>query len=167
MDKKFLIQQEAIAKYRITITCKDFDQTENDFYVLLVFGATDETIMITKSEMMANEENRYYFSFKTDGITGMICAECHYFIPDSDYESGIREAVDYQFIGFVTNDPCPKFPKKCECMCNIPEDNPVQYKRMYSSDLHTVYLKVRTCDKQPVRTVNSEQVRVHKSEEDI
>lgn len=163
MDSKFIIQKGDVAKYRVTITCNDFSQTANDFYVLLSFGMTGKTLKIMKSEMFTNEENNYYFAFRTDDMVGMICAECHYFVPDTDFDSGIREDVDYQLLGFVTSDPCPTFPQKCTC--SVAEDNPVQYKRIFASDANTAYLYVRTSEQSRVMTSDGKNLRVHKIEE--
>lgn len=164
MDQKFIIQQDDVAKFKITITHSDFDQQENDFWVVLNYGMLCGKLTIPKSEMYCDEDGDWYFVFSSEGMTGLIKAECHYMVNDEDVESGYREELDYQYIGFVTANPCPQF--QCEACCE-PSDEHVVYDRVWRSDVKTLYLNVRTSEGENVLTSEGEQVRVRKTQAEI
>ena len=103
-------------------------------------------------------------SVPTAGMLGRVRAECHYTVPDSDYEEGTREEIDIQFLAFVTDTPCPHIPCCGQC---AEADGHVTYKRVWRSDTRSLYLNVRTADKQPVMDADGKQIRVRKEEKDI
>ena len=161
MDKDFIIQQGDTAKYHLTITHEDFSMKDNDFFVILWYGMFGQFTRIDKSEMYCDEDGDWFMLFNSSKAVGQVKAECHFFVPDSDDKTGIREEVDYQYIGFVTNNPCPQF--ACECKCGEEEGN-VKYERVYGNDVKTLYLNVRTSDGEYVYTSNGEQLRVRKEQ---
>lgn len=161
MDKDFIIQRGDTAKYHLTITHDDFSMKDNDFFVLLWYGMFEQYTKIEKSDMYCDEEGDWFMLFPSAPALGKVKAECHYFVPDSDEKTGIREEVDYQYIGFVTSNPCPKF--ECNCVCDD-QDRSVKYERVYDNDVKTLYLNVRTADGEPVYTSEGEQVRVRKEQ---
>lgn len=161
MDKDFIIQQGDTAKYHLTITHEDFSMKENDFFVILWYGMFGQFTKIDKSEMYCDEDGDWFMLFNSALAVGQVKAECHFFVPDSDDKTGIREEVDYQYIGFVTNNPCPQF--ACECKCGEGDGN-VKYERVYGNDVKTLYLNVRTSDGEYVYTSDGEQLRVRKEQ---
>ena len=164
MDAKFIIQTGDTAKYHLTITHEDFSMKDNDFFVLLWYGLMGQFTKIQKSDMYCDEDGDWFMLFDSAPAVGRVTAECHYFVPDSDAKTGIREEVDYQYIGFVTSNPCPQF----ACKCNQGEqDGHVKYERVFGNDVRTLYLNVRTAEGEPVRTAEGEQVRVRKTEDQI
>lgn len=164
MDKKFIIQKGDTPKYQITITHPDFDMVRDNFYLILAFGMSDKSLTIQKSEMFFDEDNSCFFMFSSANMTGLVTAACHYFVPDSDMTDGYREEVDYQYIGFSTDDPCPSL--ACDT-CSQQEDAHVSYDRVWRNDVNTLYLNVRTADGEAVMTSEGEQVRVHKTEDEL
>lgn len=159
MEADKIIFKGDTAKYRLTIAHEDFDMKDNDFFVLLWYGLFGQYTKILKSDMHCDEEGSWFMLFDSSPAIGQVKAECHYFLPDSDEETGIREEVDYQYIGFVTSNPCPKF--ACDCLCGA-QDGHVKYERVYGNDMKTLYLNVRTSEGEPVITAEGEQVRVRK-----
>lgn len=164
MDKSFLIEKGDTPKYKITITHVDFDMVRDDFNVVLTYGMTGKSVTIQKSGMYFDEDNNCFFMFSSADMTGLIKVACHYFVPDSDESIGYREEVEYQYLGFSTDDPCPSF--ACD-VCQSTEEAHVVYERVWRNDVNTLYLNVRTSEGEPVLTSEGEQVRVHKTEEEL
>jgi len=166
MEADKIIYQGDIAKYKILITHEDFDMQEDDFFVILRAGIPAKELRVEKADMKHDEDGDFYMMVSSAGMVGRLEAECHYMVPDSDIESGIREEVDYQWLAFVTSTPCPRF--ACRHICwGGGEDSHVRYERVWRGDTHTLYLNVRTADKQPVVDADGKQIRVRKLQEDI
>lgn len=165
MDKDFLIAQGDTAKFKLTITHADFDQQTDDFKVVLSIGLMGEQVVVEKADMPHDEDGDFYVIFKTDGMVGFIKAETKYYVPDTDIEGGLREEVDYQYLGFATANPCPKFFRNC--VCETLTDDHVKWERVWRSDVGTLYLNLRTKDKEPIVTSDGKQVRVRKEDKDI
>jgi len=164
MDEKFIIAKGDTAKYRLTIERDDFNMQRDDFNVVLKFGLMGKQKVLEKSDMICDEDCEWYMVFVSDDMLGLVTAACHYFVPDTDAASGLREEVDYRYIGFVTDNPCPHF-NRC-CLCEK-KDGHVTYERVYRADVNTKYLNLRTVDGEPILTVDGEQVRVRKEQKDI
>jgi hypothetical protein len=164
MDKDFIIAKGDTAKYRLIIEHADFDMRRDDFKVVLRYGLMGKQTTINKADMYCDEDGEWYMVFDTDDMVGQLLAACHYYVPDTDAPDDIREELDYQYIAFVTDNPCPHF-NRC-CMC--PEtDGHVTYKRVWRGDVRTKYLNLRTSEGEPIVTADGEQVRVRKEEKDI
>ena len=160
-----VIQRGDVAKYQVTIDHEDFDQQADSFKVILRWGFLNQSEEILKSQMPHDEDGNWFMLFDTDDMNGKIMAECHYFVPDSDIEGGIREEVDRQWLAFVTAEPNPKFQRCCN---NTGEpDGHVTYKRVWRGDVNTLYLNLRTSDKEPIKDSEGNQIRVRKEEKDI
>ena len=166
MDKDRIIQQGDTAKYQVVISHPDYDQQRDPFRVIIHCGIPDAAIVIRNVDMLHDEDGNFYMLVPTVGILGKMKAECHYSVSDSDVEGGSRDEVDVQWLGFVTDEPCPRFAKRCECSQG--EEHPhVVYTRIYRNDARSLYLNVRTSDKQPVVDADGKQIRVRKEEKDI
>lgn len=164
MDEKFLIAKGDMAKYKLTIVHADFDMLRDDFFVVLKYGLMGKQLTIAKAEMTIDEDNEWYMIITSDDMMGMVTAICHYFVPDTDAATGLREEVDYQYIGFVTANPCPHFNR---CRVCEKSDGHVTYERVWRGDVNTKYLNLRTSEGEPIQTVNGEHIRVRKEPKDI
>lgn len=166
MDASRIITQGDTAKYQVEITHPDYDQQTDPFRVVLHCGIPDTPFTIDRSDMLHDEDGNFFMLVPTAGVVGKIKAECHYSVTDSDVEGGSREEVDIQWLGFVTDEPCPRFAGRCDC--GLSEEHPhVAYTRIYRNDARSLYLNVRTSGKQPVVDANGKQIRVRKEEKDI
>lgn len=169
MDAKYIIQEGDVAKYQVKIEHEDFDMARDDFQFTIQAGMLGQEVTITKSQMPCDEDGNWFLVFDSTGMMGKVTAVCQYWVPDSDMQYGEREEIDRQYIGFVTESPCPQF--ACECECPSYEDSHVTYERVYRSDVHTLYLNVRTTEEngEHMNVLDSEgrQLRVRKLDEDI
>lgn len=165
-DKDIIIQRGDVAKYQLTIEHDDYDQQRDPFFVLLHFGMTGETVRIDSSDMPHDEDGNWFLIVETAGKSvGMIKAETHYMVPDSDMADGTREEVEWHWLGFVTESPCPQFASKCECRCDGDEENNhVRFKRVWRGDVNSAFLTLRTSDGEPVADSDGRLLRVRKQE---
>ena len=162
MDKLSLIAKGDIAKYQLIIHHSDFDAAENDAFVILHWGMRGASKRIEKSEMFTNEDGELFVFFDSADMFGTVKAETHFVVTDGDMESGEREVVDYQFIGLVTDSGCSQ---SCSpCCCGDTEEKQVEWVRKLDSDLNTVFLNLRTCDKEPILDSEGKPLRVRKSQ---
>lgn len=164
MDKDRIIQQGDTAKFQVIIRHEDFDQQTDPFRVVLRWGIPEQTMVIDRSDMVTDEDGSFFMLVPTVGLVGTLKAYCHYFVTDSDMGSGQREEIDIQMLAFVTDDPCPHIPCCGQC---AEDDAHVTYKRVWRNDTRSLYLNVRTADKQPVVDADGKQIRVRKEEKDV
>lgn len=161
MDSKKIIPKGNIAKYQLIIRSADFDAAENDVFAILHYGMMGATKRISKNEMFTNEDGDIFVFFDTANMTGEVKAETHYVVSDGDMSGGTREEIDYQIIGFVTDAACPQFCKSCKCNGGGDEQQ-VEWVRKQDSDLSTVFLYLRTRDKEPILDSEGKPLRVRK-----
>lgn len=159
-DKNMIVSRGDIAKFKIEITHKDFDQQEDDFKVVLKWGMFKQSMTIEKADIIRDEKGNFFVFFDTSEMLGMVKAVCCYYVPDSDMESGYREEVNYQWLCFVTANPTAKF---C-CDFEPGGDGHVVYTRVYASDVNTAFLNLRDSNKQNLLDSDGEQLRVHKDD---
>lgn len=165
MRQENIIQRGDVAKYQIAITHEDFDQQHDDFYVVLHYGLSYNTIRIDKDQMFHDEEGNWFMFFQTSTLPlGRIKAETHYMVNDSDVCGGIREEVEWDWLGFVTEDPCPQFAYKCKCKMYIDDkqNDHVKFTRTFRSDANSLFLTLRTKDGEPVKDTEGQQLYVRK-----
>lgn len=157
-----------VAKFKVEITHPEFSQLEHDYSITLTWGHMGGSRVFKKSDLISDEEHNIYIVFDTSEMFGKVMAECLYEVPDTDRESGVREECDRQWLAFVASTPCVYFPCDCEC---AEKDPHVVYTRVYRSDVHTLYLNLRTTEDngEHLNLLDSEgqQLRVHKRPEDI
>lgn len=164
MDKDRIIQQGDTAKFQVIIRHEDFDQQTDPFRVVVHGGIPDTPVTIDRADMLHDEDGNFFMLVPTAGLVGPLKAYCHYYVTDSDMGSGQREEIDIQMLAFVTDTPCPHIPCCGQC---AEDDAHVTYKRVWRSDTRSLYLNVRTADKQPVVDADGKQIRVRKEEKDI
>lgn len=155
-----IIQQGDTAKYQVTITHEDFDQQRDPFRVVIHAGIPDTPIIIEREDMMHDEDGNYFMLVPTAGLIGQLKAYCHYWVPDSDLGSGMREEIDIQWLAFVTDTPCPRL--SC-CQACDKSDGHVTYKRVWRSDTKSMYLNLKSREGEPIKTTDGQQIRVRKT----
>ena len=149
MDAKNIINQGERAKYFIRSDKLNFNFEENDYYLEIIYGMSGRKITIEKSDFLYLN-NRWLFSFPTQGIIGPIKARLVMEIIDEDCPDGVREEVDEQYIGFVVTSPCPQF-LRCPA-CSTVHD--IVYERTERSDIAELY--ARLADKDGKRFITDE-----------
>lgn len=149
MDAKNIINQGERAKYFIRSDKLNFNFEENDYYLEIIYGMSGRKITIEKSDFLYLN-NRWLFSFPTQGIIGPIKARLAMEIIDEDCPDGVREEVDEQYIGFVVTSPCPQF-LRCPA-CSTVHD--IVYERTERSDIAELY--ARLADKDGKRFITDE-----------
>jgi hypothetical protein len=162
MDCNNIIMQGEEAKYAIFINETDFDMDAEDFAVELFYGMMGKSIVITKEDMIAGTDGKFYFSFDTSEMTGRVTAECTYYMPDTDDPDGLRTVKDRQMLCFVVNTPLPMF-----AACPVKEgcEHKVEYERTSESDVASHYAYLLTSRDDRVITDNNEYVLVLKDEQ--
>ena len=131
-----IVQEGEKVKFQITITQQGFNMIQDNFRVKLTYGMLNQSVLITKEQMISNELDEWYFMFDTTGMVGCVVAECSFDVPDSDYFDGIRREVDRQCILVVIGHPLPA--SVCVPIVN-PEDHTVVYERTDQSDMAELY----------------------------
>lgn len=169
MDKDSIIQRGDIAKYQLTIKHTDFNQQRDDFFVVLHYGMACETTRICKRQMVHDEDGNWFMMFPTAKLpSGPVKAETHYMVPDTDVKGGVREEVEWDWLGFVTESPCPQFAMKCKCRHEEEDNNNhVEFKRTWRSDANSLYMKLLTAQGEPITDSEDRQMMVRKSEGDL
>lgn len=163
MDKKWLVSQGDVAKYQIEITHADFDQQTDEFKVVLSWGMVRQSMTIEHKDIKHDEDGNFFMMFDSSEMLGLVKATCIYRVPDSDMEIGYREEINYQWLCFVTAEPTAKF---C-CEFEAGGDGHVVYTRVYAGDVNTAYLNLRDSEKKNLLDINGNQLRVHKTEDDM
>ena len=163
MDAKYIVNKGETAKYKITIRHDEFEQLRDDYKVILRWGMLCNSLVIKKSEMYVDEDGDTYFLFDTSNMIGLVSAWCKYKVPDQDLEVGYREEVDIQNLCFVIDSATPRF---CGDF-KTGGDGSVTYQRVYRSDVHTLFLNLRTNEGEYLKDSEGEQLRVRKTLEDL
>ena len=118
-----------------------------------------EDYFITKDQMISNENDEWYFTFATDGMVGLVTAECQFDVPDRDYPDRFRTEVDRQYICFVATDPFPN----CICMpARKCQDTTVVYERTEESDVAELYAYLSDRLGRRLMTIDEEYILVLK-----
>lgn len=132
-----IVQEGEKVKFQITITQQGFNMIQDNFRVKLTYGMLNQSVLITKEQMISNELDEWYFMFDTTGMVGRVVAECSFDIPDEDYPDGFRTEVNRQFLCTVVSYPYPKricVPAGGGCASHV-----VQYERTEASDVEELY----------------------------
>ncbi len=156
MDATRIIQKGEEAKFKIAIA--DYDMSEGDFKLELIYGYRRTVVEIDKSQMSADTDGNWYFVFDTDAMVGKVTARCTWDITDTDASGEIREKVNEQFLCFVVSNPCPKFFTCPDCA----EDTQVVYTRTEESSIAELYYRLCDFYGHPFTTSNDEYMLVLK-----
>lgn len=79
-------------KFAITISSPGFDINEDDFTVDIRRGS--KSIHFEKDDLVVDEHDQYYVCFDTAELgSGLIEAIITAFVPDDDFDDGIRTEV--------------------------------------------------------------------------
>lgn len=97
------IYQGTDLKFQIDIVTEGFDMDADDFKVVIKNGSKSEKV-ITKGEMLVTENDKYLFTLNTAELgTGEYVISTFAYVPDSDFDSGIRTEVTKQTLCVVTS----------------------------------------------------------------
>ena len=70
-DKNMIVSRGDIAKFKIEITHKDFDQQEDDFKVVLKWGMFKQSMTIEKADIIRDENGNFFVFFDTSDMRPM------------------------------------------------------------------------------------------------
>ena len=88
-------------KFQIDISTEGFDMDSDDFKVVIKNLIKYEKV-ITKGEMLVTENGKYLFTLNTTELgTGEYVISTFAYVPDSDFDSGIRTEVTKQTLCVV------------------------------------------------------------------
>ena len=163
MDKDKIVYKGETAKFKVTISHADFDQGRDNYSITLLYGMRGDFVTIPKSQMIVDEDGDAYMVFDSSDMLGQVKAVCTYEVPDTDMADGYRTEVDMQWLCFVSGTACPRF--ACEWICG--DDHHVKYERVYRGDTNTLFLNLRTSAQEPILDKDGQQLRVHKSEDEL
>ena len=89
-------------KYKVNLTATGFDMDSCDFFFTVYAGGRSLTIL--KSECIYDGEN-WYLCFDTSGLNpGLMTVATTAFIPDTDFQDGLRSEVNYSTLGVLKNE---------------------------------------------------------------
>ena len=167
MDNKYFVARGDTAKYKVTIHHADFSQERDDYYIVLEYGIMGGEMVVDKGMMPVDEEGNIFLLFETSEMVGLVKAVCHYFVPDTDIQGGVREEVDIQYLCFVSSSPATNL--RCDMPEPIHEDGVehVTYERVFRGDVNTLYLNLRTGEGENIVDSEGRQSRVHKGEQEL
>ena len=161
INSKNIIQQGEEAKYRIAIEREGFSMSENPFSVTLKWGMQGRALTIDKSEMVTDEQGKWFFTFKTADMVGVVTVECAYDVPDSDYADGYRTEKEQQPLCFVNTSP--RMPQMMRDHGGIYQGVYVSYERTLRSDKRSLFRYLRDIFQNYLRDVNGRRLRVLKN----
>lgn len=112
MDVRNIIQQGDVGKYYVDIKDEGVNQDAYDFNITLSWGLLGQTLVIPKSEMLKASNGRWFFTFDSTDMTGVVTAKCEYQVLDNDFSDdygarteGFRSEVSIDYLCFVTTTP--------------------------------------------------------------
>ncbi len=156
MDATRIIQQGEEAKFKIAIA--DFDMSEGDFKLELIYGYRRTVVEIDKTQMFADTNGNWYFVFDTDAMVGRVTARCTWYIVDTDASEEKREMVNEQYLCFIVSNPCPQFLTCPACAA----DTEVTYTRTEESSIAELYYRLCDFYGNPITTCDDEYICVLK-----
>lgn len=81
-------------KVHLTLACEGFTMANNDFDITVKWG-TSSRKTFTKEDL-AEDDGQYYLCLPTDGMTGDVSVVGTLYVPDLDFEGGIRKEIVFQ-----------------------------------------------------------------------
>lgn len=160
-----IIQKGDVAKYQIIIKHANFNMQRDDFFVIFHYGMTGETMRIDKEQMFHDEDGNWFLTLPSADLPlGQVKAETHYMVKDSDMSDHVREEAEWDWIGFVTESPCPQFAYKCKHNMYLCENsnNHVKFVRVWRGDANSMYMTLRTSEGEPTKDSTELQLQVQK-----
>ena len=89
-------------KFTLDIQSEGFDMATDDFKVII--KNTKSSIEIPKSEMILTDDDEYIFTVDTGVMgTGEYWVIIYAYVPDEDFDDGIRTEVQKQMLCVVTS----------------------------------------------------------------
>ena len=154
-----IVQQGEEKKYKVTINQEGFSMNDDDFRIRLSWGLNKKSLLIPKDKMFSDEHDNWYFTFPTDGMVGRVIAECVYYVPDDDFDDGLRTMVDRQFLCFVVTLPLPRI---ISCPPSPGPDGHVHYEAIGDSNVTEYYAYLLESNGNNLATTDGERLVVLK-----
>ena len=96
------IYQGTELKFTLDIQSEGFDMADDDFKV--VIKNTKSSVEILKSDMILTEDEKYLFTIDTGVMgTGEYWISIFAYVPDDDFDDGLRTEVQKQLLCVVTS----------------------------------------------------------------
>lgn len=96
------IYQGTELKFTLDIQSEGFSMADDDFKV--VIKNTKKSVTISKAEMILNENENYLFTVDTGFMgTGEYWITTIAYVPDDDFDDGLRTEVQKQLLCVVTS----------------------------------------------------------------
>lgn len=87
-------------KFAVTITAEGFSQVEDEWKV--VFQCGRKTLELSKEDMSIGEDDTYIANVDTSLLgAGTLSVITYAYVPDEDWEGGVRVEVDKQDILYI------------------------------------------------------------------
>lgn len=87
-------------KFAVTITAEGFSMDDDDWKV--VFQCGRKSVEVTKADASIGEDDTFFVNVDTSLLgAGTLTATTYAYIPDEDWEGGIRTEVDKQELLFI------------------------------------------------------------------
>lgn len=84
-------------KFALTITSEGFSMITDDFKVVIKSTKKRKEVVITKDEMMLDENDKYLFTIDTEELgIGEYWIYVYAYVPDDDFPDGLRTEVQKQ-----------------------------------------------------------------------
>lgn len=97
MEDKYYLGSDL--KFKIDITASGFDQDTDEYTIDLYSG--NQKISYTDKDIVTQDDN-HYLLVNTDRLRpGPIKLVITAFVPDKDFESGVRREVEVKTIGYI------------------------------------------------------------------
>lgn len=97
MEDKYYLGSDL--KFKIDITASGFDQDTDEYTIDLYSG--NQKISYTDKDIVT-QDNNHYLLVNTDQLRpGPIKLVITAFVPDEDFESGVRREVEVKTIGYI------------------------------------------------------------------
>ena len=100
-DIKNVIQKGERAKYQVIVNYDDFSMRNDDFTIRLYWGMKGDEIVIPKSDLLQDEDGKFFIQFDTKDMIGIVKAEVTAYVPDSDYPDDVRTEMERVPVCFV------------------------------------------------------------------
>lgn len=96
------IYKDTRLKFTLDIQSVGFSMADDDFKVVIRNLKAEKTI--TKGEMLVNDDDEYIFTVDTQELgTGDYYITTYAYVPDTDFDDGIRTEVTKQLLCVVTS----------------------------------------------------------------
>lgn len=147
-------------KYKVTAQIPGFSLRNNDFSVLVKNRWNQVKYIIEKEDMLTDDDGNYYFTL-TDIQNGYYYAVLMAHREDTDFDSGLQNVVDSQFlcaVGVCDDEAC----NPCRCQT---DGMSVAYQRVWTVNV-AGYVYLAEEDGTPILDANGNKIFLKKDPDD-